>query len=81
MPNKIITQLISSPKMGDIYRSGFDEVDNERYILCSFGFEGEAYYMLVSLRSGNHWRRPSKNIQDAVKDAIFVGRDMTITLS
>lgn len=67
--------------MGDIYRSGFDEFDGERYILCCFGFEGEAYYVLVSLRSGNYWHRPSKNIQDAVKEAIFVGRDMTITLS
>lgn len=84
MPNKIISSQITEsfiPEVGDIYRSGILELDPSRYILARVNFEKESYYVLVSLDNGRYWRYPALTAQDAVKEAIFVGRNMTITIS
>jgi len=84
MPNKIEHNIPSIlkhiPEKGDIYRSAFDEFDGERYILCQFHLK-EILFMLVSLRTGHFWNYPDKDVNNVVKGAIFVGRNMTITLS
>jgi len=84
MPNKIEHKIPSFPKhipeVGDIYRSGFTE-SNDRYILSCFIFSCEEFFILVSLTNGGIWNSPTKDIEEATKDAIFVGRNMTITLS
>ena len=70
--NKITCDLsVHSPEQGDIY-----EVDGDLYILARCVDK----FLLIGLRNGNCFDHPN-NIDKAVEEATFVGRNIEITVT
>lgn len=68
-----ITRGASGPRIGDIYRSS----GSEAFILARCDTD---LYVAISLMDGDRWTDPKSIIGEAVRDLIFVGSGVRITV-